>query len=109
MAIMPSCFPFETLVVQSYSSSSWLLSSVFNSHTFFARHLHNIKSKLGVILSNDAMNNFLLFFWVVIIFFSAAEYRRRAEQFGRDCAGAELRDSDLQRNRHSAINGPLAA
>lgn len=55
------------------------------------------------------MNNFLLFFWGHNHFLSAAEYRRRAEQFGRDCAGAELRDSDLQRNRHSAINGPLAA
>lgn len=40
---------------------------------------------------------------------SSAEYRRRAQQFGRDGEGAELGNADLQRNRHSSINGALEA
>lgn len=110
MAIMPSCFPFETLVVQSYSSSSSLFCRVFSTPTRFL-HVICITLKASWVLYY-LMTRWIIFsfsFGVIIIFFSAAEYRRRAEQFGRDCAGAELRDSDLQRNRHSAINGPLAA
>jgi hypothetical protein len=53
------------------------------------------------------MMRFYLFF--SLNFNSATKYRRCAEQFGRDCARAKLRDADLQRNRHSTINGTLEA